>query len=279
MPALPEFRFVSVPSRGIIMSSNLKQKNDDKVNECDDDVLSRSSVLSRGSVKEGPWVQLGPKYLDEGKIPSDLDVMEVATASVVKRKAEKFPSTSPRDPQSDKKEKTKKRLASRSRSVRKSPDDETDISDVEFVPSSPGSLNEPAYRKSNRVLGLSPPIVDPRDAIQRCPSPSRLEDHNSADLWIVVQDLLKHVDQKRIASKNIKGPLNKEMKMGIELTRTVVENLFHRLQDQGDRTLLRRENLVLRDQLDDMKKKDEEKDSELRFLKKKSLCLLKKQVY
>lgn len=250
------------------MSTEIKNKNKENeiISECETSV-SRSSVVSDTVLKKGPWVHLGSRCNSPSdKMVSDLEVMEVAAESVPKRKAEKSPSVSPREPEEDKKKK-KKRASSRPRKVKGRIDDESDTSDIECV-SSPPDLSENASRRSNRVLGLSPPL-DPRDAIERCPSPSKLEDHSAADLWVVVKDLLDHVDQRRVVSKNIKGSLSKEMKTGIDLAKAVVKNLFHRLQDQGDRTLLRHENLVLRDQVDDMRRKDEEKEGELKFLKEK----------
>lgn len=100
---------------------------------------------------------------------------------------------------------------------------------------------------------------------------------DAAAIGIYIDDILDEVDAKRVRSKNVQGPVSKQMKNGIFLVRGLVNNLIARFDDTGDPTFLRKSKLELEDQVTDLKRKDKEKSAELDFIKSK-MYLLKKEL-
>lgn len=254
------------------MSTNQNPKINIRTDENvdDDGAVRLNTPLSARPVRSSSGSRAGPKSSKIRSAVSETDLMNVSVETV-KRKADKSPSISPRDAKSDssgtKAKTTKKRLVLRSRNVSRRSDEETDDSEVEIVPPSPDSLMEQPTRSSRRSMGISPPRENPRNALERCPSPSRFDNYNPVALGKIVEDLMSFVDDKRYRSKNIQGGISGEMKSGIDKAKSVVRVLVERLEDKGDWTFLKQDNIRLRYQLSDIKKLDVEKTEEIKFLK------------
>lgn len=141
------------------------------------------------------------------------------------------------------------------------------MEEVSLISSEVESCTAVETRRSKRVVGNPPSPEEITDVLDKCLD---LEGYNLMEvssLGDLELELLKEVENTRVASKNIKGDHSERFKLCFRNIQAILESLVDRFGDRGDATRLRAENIGLEFKLCEKTKIEENLKKEIDIMK------------